>query len=91
MNPLFDEIAHAGEVALGEAERLQAAKERDFGAVNWCDIGVVEVYRCEDRSGRVIWLVEIEEASPGCDLGAFVHGRLAEQFPGLDLDVRVAW
>ncbi len=78
-----------------EAESALAAaatnKSRNFGAVNWGDLCVVEVLHCRDEAGYETWRVLIEEASPGCDLGYYVYERLALAFPGVIFDVSTEW
>ncbi len=89
MNNNFPKIGIDTEALVQSVEALicEAYKIRDesFGAVNWGDIGVVDVeYRLSMlRSDAVpsCWVL-IEEASPDCRLADWLMKRIdAEKFP----------
>jgi len=60
-------------------------KKEDFGAVNWGDLGVVDIeYRLSmlDQNAEPWCVVLIEEAAPGCKLPSWIYERLDhEKFP----------
>ena len=68
-----------------EALIVQASKDKEnMGAVNWGDIGVVDVeYRLSMIGNSEPWgVVIVEEANPGCELQAFLNDNLdKDRFP----------
>lgn len=62
------------------------------GAINWGDLGVVEVRFCVDEDGRATYDVLIEEAAPG-SVGLMQH--ISKALEPLDLvypvEVRTEW
>jgi hypothetical protein len=49
------------------------ADRKQFGAVNWADLRVVDVIACKSAYGHEWTRIEIEEASPDSSLGAAVY------------------
>ena len=81
---------------VAEVERLllEAASEAEgktfhFGAVNWGDLGVVDVeYRKSMlHPDKPHCVVRVEEASPECDLAQWIGERLdKERFPNVYIE-----
>jgi len=62
------------------------------GAINWADLGVVEVRFCIDEQGDCSYDVLIEEAAPGCvDLMRHVSGEIAKIGLPYGFEVRTEW
>ena len=87
-DPKVDRIASAAEAALLEA---RAASSNTMGAVNWADLRVIDVVKCQGREGNAWYRVEIEEAAPGCGLERFVFDKLFAQFPNEVIAVKAEW
>jgi hypothetical protein len=61
-------------------------------AVNWADLQCIDVERCENIEGDVIYRVIIEEASPDAnDFRAFVYDYLNRHFDGMRFSVLTEW
>ena len=75
------ELTAAVEACIEEA---RLSKE-PLGAVNWGDIGVTDIqYRLSmihDEKPHIVVL--IEEASPECELPAYIYSRLNGRFPNV--------
>lgn len=77
--------------------RMDAEPRDRQEAVNWADIGVVEVRRSDvlyaDRSFGAVWTVVVEEASPDSGrLAAALAAALTEAVPLEDeLEVVTQW
>jgi hypothetical protein len=92
MKPEIDIVQLVHEVeAILEGEEIKSA---NLGAINWGDLGVVDV---EIRNS--VWspvmsgitdrvVVMIEEASPECNLPLYLHNRLREKFPGVEYECK---
>jgi hypothetical protein len=82
------DIAKAADKIIEAIPHDERAK---LGAVNWGDIGVMDVVQCKGMDGDEWLEVYIEEASPDAMLGSYVQKRLVEAFPGPTIAVRCEW
>lgn len=87
----FRRLRDLGDAACAGAQKLPAPEQRKLGAVNWGDLGVTEVLYCEDEDGASMWVVLIEEASPGSRLSSYVSDFIRAEMPDLPLEVRTEW
>jgi len=82
-------IREAAEEAIQAAIRKGKVR-RD--AVNWADLRVVQVERCEADDGDIHYSVTIEEASPEAhEFQRFVREYIAERLGGCDVVVNTEW
>lgn len=87
------ELVSAVEALIAEAYKMETGKVRKFGAVNWGDVGVVDVeYRLSmlNPDTGPLCVVMVEEASPDCILGRWLSEQLdRNKFPRTH--VECAW
>lgn len=84
------ELIAAIEADLIIARQLMKAREEDFGAVNWGDLGVVDIeYRMSilhPEDGPHAFVL-IEEASPDSSLAKWLNDRLDPvRFPSVHVE-----
>lgn len=84
----FETVRAAAETALRSALRVRKVKE--FGAVNWGDLGIVGISKIETESGARYFRVEIEEASEGCDLENFIYEHIKKRH-GWEVEICCSW
>lgn len=62
------------------------------GAINWGDLGCVDVSWCKSVHGTESVLLNIEEVSPDCyELRQYMYERMLERFPDVMFDVQTEW
>ena len=75
------ELKQDVEALIDKARWAADAREYDFGAVNWGDLGVADIeYRLSMLSPAdgPSCIVMIEEASPGCGLERWLNERIEQ-------------
>lgn len=85
-------IRQCAEAVLEDAKASDAPDRRELGAINWGDLGVIEISHCQQYEyGTSTWRVLIEEASPDCALRELVYVALKQAFPDKEFDVATEW
>lgn len=62
------------------------------GAINWGDLGCVDVSWCKSVHGTESVMLMIEEVSPDCyTLRQYMEERMTLRFPDVTFDVQTEW
>lgn len=74
-------------------EVLDNTKPEDVkGAINWGDLGCVDVSWCKSVHGTESVMLLIEEVSPDCyELRQYMYERMMEKFPNIMFEVHTEW
>jgi hypothetical protein len=80
-----------GEEAIEHARTLMEKKLLD-DAVNWGDIHVYDVVRCESCDGDGWWEIHIEEAAPdAADFCTVIHEYISARISGIGIRIITEW
>ena len=74
-------------------EVLENTKPEDIeGAINWGDLGCVDVVMSMSVHGGMWIRVDIEEADPhNPELRGYMHGKLTAKYPDTEFEVCTEW
>lgn len=77
---------------VGEAACDRAQADGVQGAINWADLGVVEVRFCVNEQGEGVYDILIEEAAPGSSaLMQYVSDRIGDICKPHGYEIRTEW